>query len=148
MPSYLTPAVLWICSGLILFIIEIIAPGFVIACFGIGCFVAALTQVADLNITWQLGGFCAGSVLSLFLLRPVVLKYLHKSPEEIATNCSAVVGQIGIVTTPFDNVMFEGRVKVGGDDWKAKSLDNVPFEAGTRVSVVQVEGVTIFVRGA
>lgn len=143
-PAFLTPAVIWVCLGVVLFIFEIMTPGFVIACFGIGCFAAAITQVADLGLTWQLAAFCVGTLLSLLLFRPIVLKRIHNTTPQSTTNAHALIGQVGVVSTAFDDVMFEGRVKVGGDDWKARTA--TALAVGTRVIVEKVEGVTLTVR--
>jgi membrane protein implicated in regulation of membrane protease activity len=38
-----------------------------------------------------------------------------------------------------------GRVDIRGDDWRAVSMDGRPLPTGTRVIVVDVQGVTLTV---
>lgn len=57
---------IWFIAGLLLLVAEIVTPGFVLACFGVGCFVATIPALFDLGIVWQVLAFAVGSLLSLF----------------------------------------------------------------------------------
>ncbi|MDD4279338.1 NfeD family protein [Candidatus Sumerlaeota bacterium] len=147
-PLELTPitiAVIWMCTALILLIIEIFTPGFVIACFSVGCLFAAATQLFSASTTIQVLAFSVGTILALFLLRPILLKRVQSKKQIHFTNISALAGKIGVVTQTFDDRLFEGRVRVGGDDWKARSTDKQTLAEGTTVRVISVNGVTLSV---
>src|SRR6266566_4597733 len=115
----------WFVAALLLFVAEMIAPGF------------WLLSVA-------VGSIAAG-VVSLVLIRPFLLKHLHPSGREIRTNVDALAGRVGIVSERIDPGTGKGRVVVEGEDWRAAALMDAPLEPGTRVMVVRVEGATLYV---
>ncbi len=47
---------------------------------------------------------------------------------------------------PIDNRVGSGRVLVGGDDWKAVSVDGIFIDEGTAIEVVKLEGTRLYVR--
>ena len=50
-----------------------------------------------------------------------------------------------MVTETIDNALESGRVMVDGLSWKARASDNTVLEAGTRVQVKEIHGVTLTV---
>lgn len=60
------------------------------------------------------------SMLSIWLVRPHLLKSLHKGGEDRRSNADALAGQIGEVTEMIPAGGY-GRVKLDGDDWKAEA---------------------------
>ena len=99
------------------------------------------------------GNKCAGfayiivaAVVTLVLLlatRPLVKKFLQN--KETHTNADRVVGQTAVVTEDIDNLAAHGRVEVLGNDWAARSTENVRIQKGTKVQVVRIEGVKLIV---
>ena len=135
----------WIIVGIGLFILEIFAPGFVLACLGIGAVLTAIVAAMDVSLELQFIVFAIVSVISFFSIRPFVLKYLDKK-EDFKSNTDSVVGRTAIVTKAFDPDQKKGRVKVDGDDWMAYSLESVVLNVGDRVEVVEVDSNTLFVK--
>ena len=78
-----------------------------------------------------------------YLPSPVTKKILN--PHVTATNIDSVIGSIGIVTTPIDNIEALGQVKLNGMEWSARSTSGEPIEAGVKVRVDKIEGVKVFV---
>ena len=60
----------------------------------------------------------------------------------VATGEETMAGSVGVVRTPIDPV---GQVFVGGALWRARSIDESPIEAGYRVVVEAVDGLTLLV---
>ena len=86
------------------------------------------------------------AVVTLVLLlatRPLVKKFLQN--KETHTNADRVVGQTAVVTEDIDNLAAHGRVEVLGNDWAARSTENVRIRKGTKVQVVRIEGVKLIV---
>ena len=114
---------------------------------------------AQLISIWFVGGGIAGmiaqlcgapiwlqAVVTLVLLlatRPLVKKFLQN--KETHTNADRVVGQTAVVTEDIDNLAAHGRVEVLGNDWAARSTENVRIQKGTKVQVVRIEGVKLIV---
>ena len=87
------------------------------------------------------------AVVTLVLLlatRPLVKKFLQN--KETHTNADRVVGQTAVVTEDIDNLAAHGRVEVLGNDWAARSTENVRIQKGTKVQVVRIEGVKLIVQ--
>ena len=77
-------------------------------------------------------------------MRPFALRYLHKNDDHRVSNGDALIGQTGRVskTIPAGG---DGRVAIGGDDWKAISNSKEPIPVGTAVRVVSRESIIITV---
>ena len=110
----------------------------------------AAGSLAALGV-WALGGalwlqltvFLAVSCALLAMLWPLTKKYLKPGIQK--TNIDSVIGSVGLVTAPIDNVTASGQVKLGGMEWSARSTSGDPIPAGTRVRVDRIEGVKVFV---
>jgi len=135
----------WVVAGVLLLIFEIFTPGFVTACFGIGCLIAALASYLGFGYIVQIILFCAVSLGLFFTIRPFVKKHLYNTGENIKTNVDALIGLVGMVDETIDPANDSGRVKVGGDNWRAISIDNIVIEKGKKVVVKKVEGTKVFV---
>ena len=82
----------------------------------------------------------------LALLRPVFQKYLK--PRIVKTNVDSVIGSCGLVIAEVDNLKAEGRVKLGGMEWSARSTNGQNLPVGMQVKVDRIEGVKAFVSPA
>ena len=79
-----SPIYFWLIAGLLLLLVELLTPGFVVACFGIGALLAILPAALGASVTWQVITFCIGSLLALLLLRPMVRR-LNRNKETART---------------------------------------------------------------
>jgi inner membrane protein len=69
------PELIWFIIGLVMFLLELVIPGFFIFFFALGAWVTALVcLIADPGINVQLVIFTVSSVLSLLLLRRIIQK--------------------------------------------------------------------------
>ncbi len=136
---------IWIIIGVILLIVEIFTPGFVVATFGIGCLFAAIPAALEWHFLWQLLIFSVATFLSFLFVRPFYMKYLFPEEEQIPTNVDALVGQQAMVLEEINNLKNTGRVKVGGEDWKAISKDDSIIPSESKVKIVAIDGVKLIV---
>ena len=93
-------------------------------------------------------GLLAGGVLA-FVYLAIFRSWLKNklTVKTVASNVDAVVGKTGVVTkriTPSE----VGMVKVGAEVWRAElaGADDAVRDAGAKVTVQSVEGVTLKVR--
>jgi len=139
----------WIVLSALLLIAEMFAPGFWLASVAVGCLAAGIAGLLPIGLIGQILVFTGGSLLSLFGLRPVLVRrFLHSRGTEVRTNVEALVGKSGVVVKRFDAVTRIGRVVVDGEDWRGTLLEagsGPPLEPGTRIIVVQVDGSTLVV---
>lgn len=136
----------WIIAALLLFIVEIMTSGFAIACLSVGCLLASIASAFELTLAWQIGFFAFGSFMAFIFIRPLVLKLMNKnSNNNITTNTDNLIGRKAVVTEKIENDGF-GRVKIDGDDWKARMEDDSEAEVGEKVTIVSQESVILTVK--
>ena len=107
----------WAVVAVLGLILELSSGDFFIICFAIGACGAAIVSPFA-NIYVQLAVFSIVTALSIFLVRPFALRYLHKADDDRPSNADALLGQTGFVSETIKAGGF-GRVAIGGDDWKA-----------------------------
>ena len=132
---------IWLSAGIILAILEVFTPGFFIVGIGVSLVITALPAALGLPFWVQLL-VCGVMILIFFLLvRPLVMKIPHSDSKKTGT--AALMGEEGIVVETITRIEG-GRVKVGGELWKAKSDETIKKDS--LVIVTGVEGVTLNVR--
>lgn len=136
---------IWFIAAAAFFLIELLTPGFLLACFGIGCLFACIPALLGGGLLVQSLFFAAGSLLALFLLRPLVNK--NKKNKLHPTGIEALKGRVGKVTRAIDGDKKEGRVAVDGDEWLAVAAEtNDYIEAGSRVEIIGHNSIVLVVR--
>ena len=135
---------LWAAIAVICLILELSSGDFFIICFSIGAVFGLLTALLGLNIYGQILVFALFSLLSIFLVRPVALRYLHRGDDNRVSNADALMGRVGSVVETVKANGF-GRVKIDGDIWKAVTNEASDIPAGTRVRVIGRESTIITV---
>lgn len=136
---------LWIIISIVCLILELSSGDFFILCFAIGAAASSIFAGCGLSLTWQIIIFAVVSALSLFLLRPALLRKLHQPNRERLSNAEAMVGQTGRVSEDIEANGY-GRVAIDGDDWKARSADGSPISKDTRVQVLKVDSIILTVK--
>ena len=135
----------WMYIAVIFFIIEVFTPGFIVACLGLGSLVAAITAYMGYNIDAQFISFSVSTLISLFLIRPLLYKKGEKQ-DKIKTNTEALIGRVGAVSETIDNSYKSGRVLIDGDQWKALSHNNEIIELNDQVEVISIDSTIITVK--
>ncbi len=136
---------LWTIIGLLLLTLEMMTPAFFFASFGIAALITAPLAAYGLGTTAQLGAFAAISVLSMAAVRPFFVRCVYR--RRIApVNAHALVGQSGRVVDAVGPSDDPGRVKVGGEEWRAVSESGSLLASGTRVEITAVASATLTVR--
>jgi membrane protein implicated in regulation of membrane protease activity len=134
---------IWIVVAVALAAGEIFTLGFFLGPVALAAGLAALIAALGGGIPFQLLAFIAGSLGSLFVLRPIAVRHLQ-TPRALRTGTAALVGARGTVLERVDDL--GGRVKIGGDVWTARAMfEGHVIEPGTRVEVGKIEGATALV---
>ncbi len=135
---------IWVLVSVICLMLELGSGDLFILCFAIGALGASLTAAIGLGIVPQLVTLAICSLLSIYFIRPVALRYLHRNDENKVSNADAILGRTGKVSQTIEEKGF-GRVAIDGDDWKAVSADGGRIEAGEQVKVIGRESIIITV---
>lgn len=134
----------WTLAAVLLIIIEILTAGFVLGSFGIAAFVAAIVAYIGFPIEFQFIVFIAASLATFFTLRPIAKKYLSPK-KKIETNANRLIGRKAVVIETIDNFHQTGRVKIDGDDWRARTESQEVIPVGREVVVKVVDSATLIV---
>ena len=136
-------AVFWLIAMIVFMIAEASTVTLVSIWFAVGALAAIVVALLGGGLGLQVSVFLIVSILLLISLRTVVRKYIR--PKLIRTNVDSVVGAVGVVTTPVNNVAALGTVKIAGMEWSARSTSGQPLPEGAQVRVDRIEGVKAFV---
>jgi membrane protein implicated in regulation of membrane protease activity len=139
---------IWLLASIVFFILEIVIPSFVVFNLGVGALAATLTAAVGLAVEWQLLLFSAGTISSFFLIRPALKKWAFRRSDKTETNVNAMIGRKGVATETIDASKNTGRVKLDGDDWKARSKDGSIIHNGELVVICNVESIVVEVEKA
>lgn len=139
-------AMIWLVLTVIFLIAEAATVTVISLWFAAGALAAMAAALLGGGIWLQAAVFLAVSAIALTALRPLVRKYLN--PKLTATNVDSMIGSVGIVTAPIDNIASAGQIKLNGMEWTARSTSGKPIQAGIRVTVDRIEGVKAFVSPA
>ena len=135
---------IWAVVAVVCLILELTSGDFFIICFSIGAVFAAISAAVGLNIYWQLFIFAVFSLLSIFFVRPVALRWLHKNEPNKPSNVDALLGRTGKVTEVIP-AGGNGYVQIDGDLWKAVSSSDTVIPVGKTVRVVDRQSTIITV---
>jgi membrane protein implicated in regulation of membrane protease activity len=130
----------WIIIGAALILAEIFSASFFAGPIGLGCLIAAIMAKAGFSVSWQLMIFGSSSILLLLIVRPIWKKMMDNNPKDLESGVDRYEGRPGTITETVDPDSGEGRVKIGGESWRAISDKNIVIETGSRVTVLRVEG--------
>jgi membrane protein implicated in regulation of membrane protease activity len=135
---------IWAIVAVLLAVGEIFTPGlFFLGPVALAAVIAGVTAAVGAGVVVQLIVFIAGSIASVWVLRPIARRHLHM-PAQLRTGTAALEGAKAVVVQRVD--FNGGRVRIGGEEWSARAyMDDHVYEPGTRVEVVKIDGATALV---
>ena len=137
--------ILWVIAACVFGVGEMLTTGFFLAPFSLGALLAAIVDAAGAGEAAAWIVFILASLLALAVVRPIARAHLH-NPPLIRTGAAALIGKQAVVLERIANHEGVGCVKIEGEVWTARSLDDdTVLEPGTRVDVVDIKGATALV---
>lgn len=139
------PEIIWFFIGLVLFLLELVIPGFFIFFFALGAWVTALVcLVADPGINAQLIVFAVTSVISLLLLRKIIQKkFFQKKITQTDEIEDEFTGKEALVVGAIDPGVT-GTVEFKGTTWKADSESVI--KKGQTVIIIEKKNFKLIVK--
>lgn len=136
------PELFWFLLGLVLFLMELVIPGFFIFFFGLGAWVTALIcLIGNPGTNTQILIFALTSVLSLAALRRLIQKKFFYSKSDLSEEVEdEFTGKEAIATTPF-GLSRTGKIEFKGTTWKAESTSDIT--EGQTVIIIGKENFTL-----
>ena len=139
------PELIWFVIGFLLFVLELVIPGFVIFFFGIGAWVTSLIcLIFEPGINLQVLVFIIVSVIALVTLRKFLTNKFFASKDIPGQNADDdFTGSTAIALNSFDPGVT-GKVEYRGTNWQAES--SKPIEQGQVVVIVSKENLKLIVK--
>lgn len=131
----------WAVVALVCLLVELFTGSFYIMCFAVGAVAAAIVSPFS-GVYFQLVVFIAVSLASIFLVRPLVMRWMHHEKDFIPSNADAIIGRVATVSQDIPANGF-GRVALDGDDWKATAKESL--DKGDKVTIVARESIILTV---
>ena len=136
---------IWLLIAGAFVILEIATMGFLVFWFAVGALVAMVVSFFIESIFVQSLIFVIVSTLLLFATKPFVNKIMPKD-SFVKTNSYSIEGKVGKVTIDIEPIEGKGQVKVAGEAWSAKSVDDTYIPKDTEVVIEKIEGVKAIVK--
>jgi membrane protein implicated in regulation of membrane protease activity len=132
----------WVLGAVVLLGVEALTLDLIFASLALGAVVGAIVAAVGGGIVWQVLAAVVVAMLSLFLLRPMAVRFLRV--EGGHTNIDALIGSHALVMERVD--ARTGRVKVKGEIWSARARrPGTEFHTGTDLVVIAIDGATAVV---
>ena len=136
---------IWIVAGIALLVLEIFTPGFVLAAFGIACLGCALVAGMGGGVAVQLLVFTVLTLTVFFGVRPMMKRYFERFDDPRKLGVEAMIGKTGKVTEAIGIDGDPGRIKIGGESWRAFAQDDAILNVGETVAITKIDGATAIV---
>lgn len=131
-------ALVWLIAGLILVAAEVVSGELVLLMLGAAAVGTAGAAALGAPLWLDAVVFAGLSGGLVFLARPALKRRLELG-QGLRTNVDALVGRRGTVEATVD--AHDGRVRIGGDVWSARSLDETQvLQTGSTVMVMEISG--------
>lgn len=134
----------WLGIAIILGIVELLTFNLTTIWMAISAVICFILHLSGFSLLTQIIVFFLLSTILIIFTKPFVSKYLKIGQEK--TNIDAIIGKEGIVLDDINNLKGTGLVKISGQNWTARSLnDDDIIESNSLVYVNRIEGVKVIV---
>lgn len=134
----------WMVLAAVFLIGEMFTAGFFLLWFGVGAAVGGLVTLLHGGAAIQLAAFVVVSVTGVLVSRRFADRVTDEQPSGVGAD--RFIGTECVVLEEIDNQANTGRVRLGGEEWRAESESGAPVSQGTRVAVTEVVGTRARVR--
>ncbi|WP_072802253.1 NfeD family protein [Rhodococcoides yunnanense] len=137
-------AIIWLIAGIALAAAEALTGDFFLLMIAGGALATAgISAVTDFPVWADAVVFGVVSLVLVLGVRPILLRRFA-APPLLATNAAALAGKSAVVLEQVS--AHEGQVKLGGEVWTARPLDESEVYApGVTVTVMEIDGATAVV---
>jgi membrane protein implicated in regulation of membrane protease activity len=137
------PWLIWLIVSAVLIVAEIFTLTAALGMLGAAALITAGSAAVGLSTPFQFLVFTVVSTVTLLFLRPVALRHVLQ-PQTERFGVEALVGKAAYVVS--DVTGRDGRVRIGGEEWTARSYDEtLVIPRGATVDVMEISGTTAFV---
>ncbi len=130
---------IWVSVAIVFLIAEIFTGGTYMLPMAVAAAAAAIVSYfTGFNVVVEVLVFCGITVIGYFAMRPFAARVTNA--PDVSFGAERLVGTTGTVTKAVSGIDFSGMVKIGGEEWRARSADDTPIPEGSEVVVQSVDG--------
>ena len=147
MPMELDTKMLWFIAGLVMILLEFVAPGVIIVFFGIGAWIVAMGMWIGLidSVPAQCMTFVISSLVLLFALRRYVTSWFVGGSSNAGADIEdEFVGKTVRVVRAIGGGEDTGKVELKGAEWNARCSEELL--PGRFATVVKRDGLELTVK--
>jgi membrane protein implicated in regulation of membrane protease activity len=134
----------WLIVSLLLALAELATLDFTLLMLAVGAAAACVVCAVGAPVVFQVLSGVAVALLMLTVVRPPLVRWLHRNDVELRSGTAGVVGRTGLVLERVTSM--NGRVKVSGEVWSARTFDaHTVVEPGSTVLITEIDGATVVV---
>ncbi len=129
-------------AGVVFLILEILVPAVFFLNLAIAGFLTAIFSLVISDIVTLILAFVVLSLLSIFLIRPLILK--HKSTQDTQTGIEGkYIGKVARVIEPVSR--YKGAITIYDERWDARYDGDDEIPAGAEIRIVRNESLIMYV---
>ena len=135
--------IVWLIIGIIALIAELLTAALVSVWFVPAALITALLSLVVKDFVWQLVIFSVLSILFMFVLRRLYIKYIKKPKDAVKKENSL----IGSCAKTVSTVTSHGGEVLSGDVyWRAVSANGETIPENENVTVTDIKSTTLIVK--
>ncbi len=129
-------------AGLIFLILEMLVPTVFFLNLAFAGFLTAILSLTVSDITTLILAFVVFSLLSIFLIRPMILR--HKNTKENLTGIEGkYIGRVARVIEPVSR--YKGAITIYDERWEARYEGDDEIPAGAEIRIVRNDSLIMYV---
>jgi len=133
----------WLVLAALLGVAEVVTTTLALGLLAVAALAAAIVGGVGLGLPFQLAAFAITAGAGLGVVRPLAVRHIRQPPL-LRSGTSALIGRSATVVE--EVTALDGRVRIGGEVWSARSYDESQvIPAGSAVEVFAIEGATALV---
>ncbi|MFJ8145711.1 NfeD family protein [Streptomyces sp. NPDC096048] len=137
------PWLIWLTVAGVLIVAEIFTLTAALGMLGAAALITAGSAAAGLSPPFQFLVFTVVATVTVLFVRPIALRHVIQ-PQRERFGVDALVGKAAYVVSEVTGM--EGRVRIGGEEWTARSYDEtLVIPQGATVDVMEISGSTALV---
>ncbi len=129
--------------GVVCIILEILVPSMFFLNLSIAGFITAVISLFIHDSNMLAVDFLALSVVSIFVLRPLLLRTLKPSKDKETGVQAEYIGKIVKVIEPVNK--YKGAITIYDERWDARVENDDEIPAGTEVRIVKNDSLVMYV---
>ncbi|MFC4941933.1 NfeD family protein [Pseudonocardia sp. GCM10023141] len=135
--------IIWLVVAVLLGVAEAFTLTAALGLLGAAALVTSGAAALGLPVTLQLLVFAVAAATGIAVVRPIAARHMRR-PQPERFGVDALPGQIAYVLE--DVTRRSGTVRIGGEEWTARPLDErLVIPRGAAVDVIRIDGATAVV---